>query len=63
MEDGEFKIDLSAGFATTGGTDCPITSIGLFKDALGATPFTDSFITIDDLHVIKVIPFNEAADF
>ena len=47
VEAEEFIIDLSDGFVTTGGFDCPITSINLFKDALGTDPLTDEMFTID----------------
>ena len=62
-EDGKFTIDLSNSFETTGGSDCPITSINLFKDALGIDPFTDAIMKIDDDNIIQVTPYNFAANY
>jgi hypothetical protein len=56
FEDGEFKYELTKNFTTDGGTDCPITSIALFKDKEGKTAFKDDAIKFDTKYVLTVTP-------
>ena len=36
VEDGEYEVELADKFDSTGGSDCPIVTIGLFSDVEGS---------------------------
>ena len=63
VADGRFTVDLTTGFATTGGVDCPITSYGLYKDSLGAEEYTNSIVSIDAQNLLTVSPSPEGGLF